>query len=64
MASLNKVMLIGSLGRDPEIRYTASGQAVASISLATGEKFKNKSGEWEEPNASRGAVGSPRRDCW
>lgn len=48
MASLNKVMLIGNLGRDPEVRYTASGQAVASFSLATSEKFKGKTGEWEE----------------
>ena len=48
MASLNKVMLIGNLGKDPEVRYTPAGQAVASFSLATSEKFKNKSGEWEE----------------
>jgi single-strand DNA-binding protein len=49
MASLNKVMLIGNLGKDPEVRYTASGQAVASFSLATSERYKNKqSGEWEE----------------
>lgn len=48
MASLNKVMLIGNLGRDPEVRYTTSGTAVASFSLATTEKFKNKNGEWEE----------------
>ncbi len=48
MASLNKVMLIGNLGKDPEVRYTPSGQAVASFSLATSEKFKSKSGEWEE----------------
>ncbi len=48
MASLNKVMLIGNLGKDPEVRYTASGTAVASFSLATSEKFKNKSGESEE----------------
>ena len=48
MASLNKVMLIGNLGKDPEVRYTASGQAVASFSLATSEKFNNKSGEWDE----------------
>lgn len=48
MASLNKVMLIGNLGRDPEVRYTASGTAVAGFSVATTEKFKNKSGEWEE----------------
>ncbi len=48
MASLNKVMLIGNLGKDPEVRFTASGQAVASFSLATSEKFKGKTGEWEE----------------
>ena len=48
MASLNKVMLIGNLGKDPEVRYTTSGAAVASFSVATTEKFKNKSGEWEE----------------
>ena len=48
MASLNKVMLIGNLGKDPEVRYTAAGTAVASFSLATSEKYKNKSGEWEE----------------
>ncbi|MDD2851631.1 MAG: single-stranded DNA-binding protein [Desulfuromonadaceae bacterium] len=48
MASLNKVMLIGNLGKDPEVRFTSSGQAVASFSLATSEKFKGKNGEWEE----------------
>lgn len=48
MASLNKVMLIGNLGKDPEVRYTAGGTAVASFSLATSEKFKGKSGDWEE----------------
>jgi single-strand DNA-binding protein len=48
MASLNKVMLIGNLGKDPEVRYTTAGQAVASFSIATSEKFKNRSGEMEE----------------
>ena len=48
MASLNKVMLIGNLGKDPEVRFTAAGQAVASFSLATSEKFKGKSGDMEE----------------
>lgn len=48
MASLNKVMLIGNLGKDPEVRYTTSGTAVASFSIATSERFKAKSGEWEE----------------
>lgn len=48
MASLNKVMLIGNLGKDPEVRYTTANQAVASFSVATSEKFKNKSGDMEE----------------
>jgi len=48
MASLNKVMLIGNLGKDPEVRFTTSGTAVASFSIATSERFKGKSGDWEE----------------
>jgi single-strand DNA-binding protein len=48
MASLNKVMLIGNLGKDPEVRYTASGTAVASFSLATSDRIKGKDGQWEE----------------
>lgn len=49
MASLNRAQLIGRLGKDVEIRYTSSGTAVASMTIATSEKFKNKqSGEWEE----------------
>jgi single-strand DNA-binding protein len=48
MASLNKVMLIGNLGKDPEVRYTASGTAVAGFSLATSDRFKGKNGEWED----------------
>jgi len=48
MASLNKVLLIATLGKDPEIRYTASGTAVAGFSAATNERYKNKAGEWEE----------------
>ena len=39
---VNKVMLIGHLGRDPEVRYSASGQAVANITLATSESWKDK----------------------
>lgn len=39
---VNKVMLIGHLGRDPDVRYTASGQAVANITLATSESWKDK----------------------
>jgi len=42
---LNRVMLIGNLGKDPEIRYTAGGTAVASFSVATTEKWKDKQGQ-------------------
>lgn len=45
MASINKVILIGNLGRDPEVRYTPSGTAVANFSLATTENWTNKDGE-------------------
>lgn len=48
MAGVNKVILVGNLGRDPEVRYTKSGQAVASFSLATSEKWKGKDGNDEE----------------
>jgi single-strand DNA-binding protein len=43
--SLNKVMLIGNLGRDPELKATPSGQSVARFSVATTETWKNQSGE-------------------
>lgn len=46
--AINKAILVGNLGKDPELRYTASGQAVATFSLATTEKFKNKGGEQQE----------------
>ena len=48
MASLNKVMLIGNLTRDPEIRYTPKGQAVTDIGLAVNDRRKNAAGEWIE----------------
>ena len=48
MSSLNKVMILGNLGKNPEFRRTTSGTAVASFSIATSERFKNKSGEWED----------------
>ena len=44
--SLNKCMIIGNLGRDPEMRYTPSGQAVTQFSVATNRNFR-KDGEWE-----------------
>ena len=43
--SVNKVILVGRLGRDPETRYTGSGQAVANFSVATDESYKDRNGE-------------------
>jgi single-strand DNA-binding protein len=48
MASVNKVILIGNLGRDPEVRYLPSGDAVANFSIATTDKWKDKNGEMQE----------------
>lgn len=48
MASLNKVMLIATLGRDPEIRYMPNGDAACNLSVATSESWKDKSGEKQE----------------
>lgn len=42
MASVNKVILVGNLGRDPEVRYTPSGAAVANVSIATTRNWKDK----------------------
>lgn len=46
--SLNKVMLIGNLGRDPEVRYTQSGTAVANFTLATNERWTDRDGNRQE----------------
>jgi single-strand DNA-binding protein len=48
MASVNKVILIGNLGRDPEIRYTQSGDPIANFSIATNEAWTDKSGQKQE----------------
>jgi single-strand DNA-binding protein len=48
MASVNKVILLGNLGRDPETRYTTGGDAVTNLSIATSEQWKDKSGEKQE----------------
>lgn len=48
MASVNKVILIGNLGNDPEIRHLEGGVAVARFSMATSEKFKDKAGNTQE----------------
>ena len=48
MASVNKAILIGNLGKDPELRYTPGGQAVASFPLATSEKWRDKEGVMQD----------------
>ena len=48
MASVNKVILLGNLGRDPETRYTTGGDAVTNLNIATSETWKDKSGEKQE----------------
>ena len=44
-SSVNKVILVGRLGKDPDVKYTGSGKAVANFSIATDESYKNKDGE-------------------
>ncbi len=56
--SLNKVMLIGNVGRDPEIRHLANSSIVARFPLATSEKFKTKTGELQEQTEWHNIV------CW
>lgn len=48
MSSINKAIIIGNLGADPEVRYTQSNTAVANLSVATSERYKDRSGEWKE----------------
>lgn len=48
MASVNKVILIGNLGADPEMRYLPSGEAVVNLRLATTDKYKDKNGEMQD----------------
>lgn len=48
MASVNKVILVGNLGRDPEMRYMPSGDAVANFSVATTDTWKDKNGQKQE----------------
>lgn len=48
MASVNKVILVGNLGKDPEVRYMPSGDAITNITLATTDSWKDKNGEKQE----------------
>ena len=46
--SVNKVILVGHVGKDPEVKYTPSGVAVANFSIATNDRFKDKDGQWQD----------------
>ena len=46
--SVNKVILVGNVGKDPEVKFTQSGVPVATLTLATNERYKDKSGEWQD----------------
>ena len=46
--SVNKVILVGNVGQDPEVKYTASGVPVAKVSIATNERFKDKNDAWQD----------------
>ena len=46
--SVNKVILLGNLGKDPEVKYTPSGTPVAKLTLATNERYKDKEGQWQD----------------
>ncbi len=48
MASVNKVIILGNLGKDPEVRYTSDERAIANISIATSSRYKDRSGEFKE----------------
>ncbi len=56
--SVNKAILIGRLGKDPELRYTPSGRAVATFSLATSEVYQNQEGQRQENTTWHNIV------CW
>ena len=54
--SVNKVILVGNVGQDPEVKYTPSGVPVAKLSLATNERFKDKNDAWQDRTEWHGVV--------
>jgi single-strand DNA-binding protein len=58
MGSLNKALLIGRLGKDPEVRYTENNTAVASFNIATSERYRDGNGDWQEKTEWHRVV------CW
>lgn len=69
MPSVNKAILIGHLGKDPEVKYLPNGDPVANVSLATTEKWKDKSGasqertEWHRLSFFGGVAGVVEKYC-
>ena len=60
MGSVNKVILVGNLGKNPEMRYTQGGAAVANMTLATTERYTDKAGQKQEQTEwHRPAVAGP-----
>ena len=57
--SVNKAILIGNLGRDPELKYTPSGRAVCTFSLATTERWSGADGQKNDPQAQQGQARNP-----
>ena len=57
--SVNKVILIGNLGKDPEVKYTPSGMAVARFSVATTDRVKDKEGNWQDRTEWHNLVALP-----
>jgi single-strand DNA-binding protein len=63
MASLNKAILLGNLGRDAEVKYTASGQCIISFSLATSEKWNGRDGQQHERTDWHNVVYFPKSEA-
>jgi len=59
--TMNKVLLLGNVGKDPEIASTNGGTLVARLSLATSERFRDKQGEWQERTEWHNLVAYARR---
>jgi single-strand DNA-binding protein len=58
--SVNKVILVGNVGKDPEVKYSPSGTPIAKFSLATNDKYKDRSDEWQERTEWHNIVASQR----
>ena len=62
--SVNKIILVGNLGRDPEVRATASGLSVCNFSLATTERYQGRDGQnHDRPNGTTSWSGASRLSC-